>query len=281
MQPGAEPVMLLGHELWTDRYAAAPDIVGRTIRANGEQWTVIGVMPPRFAFPILEQLWVPLRVDALATSRADGPRYRVAGLLKDGVSADEAAVQLSAVATQLAQEFPETNRGVGVAVRALHRGGARHRDLRAALHDARRRHRRADDRVRERVEPADRPRVAPPARGRRAHGARRGARPDHPPAPDRGAGAGDRRRRRRRAAERRRHAVVHPGGVGEPAAVLDHLRARSPDPAVRRRPDSAVVPVRGRPAGAAGGAGDGGDGAEGRQPLVDERPPRTVQRADW
>lgn len=115
--PGAEPVMLLGHELWTDRYAAAPDIVGRTIRANGERWTVIGVMPARFAFPVLEQLWVPLRVDPLATPRAEGPRYRVAGLLKDGVSADEAAVQLSAVATRLAQEFPETNRGVGVAVR--------------------------------------------------------------------------------------------------------------------------------------------------------------------
>ena len=37
--------MLLGHDLWRDRYGGSPDIVGRTIRANGVQRTVIGVMP--------------------------------------------------------------------------------------------------------------------------------------------------------------------------------------------------------------------------------------------
>ena len=54
--PGAN-VVLLGHELWRDRYGSAPDIVGRTIRANTTQMTVIGVMPPKFGFPIREVLW--------------------------------------------------------------------------------------------------------------------------------------------------------------------------------------------------------------------------------
>ncbi len=84
--PGAG-VVLLGHELWRDRYGSAPDIVGRTIRANTTQLTVIGVMPPTFGFPIRETLWVPLRIDPLATARGKGPRYQVIGLLKPGVSA--------------------------------------------------------------------------------------------------------------------------------------------------------------------------------------------------
>ena len=74
--PGAN-VVLLGHELWRDRYGSAPDIVGRTIRANTTQLTVIGVMPPKFGFPIRKVLWVPLRVDPLATARGQGPRYQV------------------------------------------------------------------------------------------------------------------------------------------------------------------------------------------------------------
>ena len=103
-QPGAGSVVLLGHALWRDRYGSAPDIVGRTIRANGLQLTVIGVMPPEFAFPIREALWVPLRIDPLATPRGQGPRYQVVGLLKRGATADEASAQVAEVAR---------NRGIG------------------------------------------------------------------------------------------------------------------------------------------------------------------------
>ncbi len=109
--PGAS-VVLLGYELWRDRYDSAPDIVGRTIRANTTQLTVIGVMPPKFAFPIRESLWVPLRVDPLATARGEGPRYPVIGLLKPGVSVSEATAQLATIAAQLEHDFPATNRGV-------------------------------------------------------------------------------------------------------------------------------------------------------------------------
>jgi predicted permease len=109
--PGAN-VVLLGDELWRDRYGSAPDIVGRTIRANTTQMTVIGVMPPKFGFPIREVLWVPLRVDPLATARGQGPRYQVIGLLKPGVSAAEATAQLATIAAQLERDFPSTNAGV-------------------------------------------------------------------------------------------------------------------------------------------------------------------------
>ena len=111
--PGASSVVLLGHDLWRDRYGGAPDIVGRTIRANSTQLTVIGVMPPKFAFPIRESLWVPLRVDPLATTRAQGPRYPVVGLLKPDVSPQQASAQLTTVAAELGREYPDTNGGIG------------------------------------------------------------------------------------------------------------------------------------------------------------------------
>ena len=61
--PGAESVVLLGHALWTHRYAADPGIVGETLRVNGRPATVIGVMPPGFRFPQNEDVWTNLALD--------------------------------------------------------------------------------------------------------------------------------------------------------------------------------------------------------------------------
>jgi predicted permease len=111
--PGPSSVVVLGHDLWRERYGGAPDIIGRTIRANNMPLTVIGVMPPNFGFPLRESLWVPLRVDPLATTREQAPRYPVIGLLKPGVSPQQASAQLTTIAAQLEQEYPSTNRGIG------------------------------------------------------------------------------------------------------------------------------------------------------------------------
>jgi predicted permease len=114
--PGAEPVILLSYELWKDRYGGAPDIVGKTIRANGMQRSVIGVMPEKFAFPIREALWTPLSIDPLATERGKGPNYLVIARLKPDVGVAQARAQMTTIASQIADEFPETNRGVGADV---------------------------------------------------------------------------------------------------------------------------------------------------------------------
>jgi predicted permease len=115
-RPGAAPVMLIGHDLWRDRYKSSPDIVGASVRANGVFRTVVGVMPQKFAFPVLEQAWIPLAVDPLATPRGEGPAYPVIARLKDGVSLAEAKAQLTTVASQLEGEFPATNKGLGADV---------------------------------------------------------------------------------------------------------------------------------------------------------------------
>src|SRR4029453_12939673 len=96
-EPGATSVVLLGNDLWRERYGGAADVVGRTNRANGAPLTVIRVTPPQFAFPRREALWVPLRVDPLATARGQGPTYPVLGLLSRGVTAEQATAQLTVV----------------------------------------------------------------------------------------------------------------------------------------------------------------------------------------
>jgi predicted permease len=115
-RPGAEPVMLLSHDLWRERYGGTQDIVGTTIRANGVHRVVIGIMPPKFAFPIRESVWTPLSIDPLATPRGQGPNYQVIARLKPGVSLAQARAQAVTIASQLETEFPATNRGVGANV---------------------------------------------------------------------------------------------------------------------------------------------------------------------
>src|SRR5215212_5867036 len=55
---GAEPVVLLSHELWTRRYHQAPAVVGRTITVNETPRVVVGVMPERFKFPENQEAWI-------------------------------------------------------------------------------------------------------------------------------------------------------------------------------------------------------------------------------
>jgi putative ABC transport system permease protein len=114
-QPAAPPVALIAHELWQARYAAAPDIIGRVIRVDGEARTIVGVMPPRFGFPVNQQVWLPLPITAAATP-AEGPSYTVFGRLRDGVSLKEARVEMDAIAARLAQAYPATHAERGIHV---------------------------------------------------------------------------------------------------------------------------------------------------------------------
>ena len=74
---GAEPVMLIGHDLWQERYGGSAGIIGQGVRANGVVRSVIGVMPAEFAFPFRESIWLPLPIDPVAQPRGSGPSYAV------------------------------------------------------------------------------------------------------------------------------------------------------------------------------------------------------------
>ena len=111
--PGSEPVVMLAYGLWQNRFQADPSIIGRRLTLNGVTNSVVGVMPEGFAFPIREQLWIPVNTIQLGARDGWG-RYFVLGRLAEGVSETEAQVELSSIAQRLALEYPKTNRGFDV-----------------------------------------------------------------------------------------------------------------------------------------------------------------------
>jgi predicted permease len=106
-RPGAAPVVIIGQKVWQERFKGAPDIIGQPLRVNGTVMTVVGVMPPRFAFPTLEDVWPAAIIDP-NTPRSDyEPIYEIIGRLESGVSPDQAAAEMATIWSQLAQEFPD------------------------------------------------------------------------------------------------------------------------------------------------------------------------------
>jgi predicted permease len=110
--PGALPVTLLSDQLWRNRFGSDPGVIGRVIRVNGAATTIVGVMPPGFRFPLLQDLWVNLRPDPNALPRGDGRELEVFGRLKPGLTLAGAAANLAAITRRLGEAYPETNSGV-------------------------------------------------------------------------------------------------------------------------------------------------------------------------
>ena len=115
--PGAEPVVVLGWGVWQARYNGDPKVVGRQVRVNGQAGTIVGVMPQGFAFPIAQEIWMPMRLDPLKTPRGRGETLEVFGRLRDGVSIDQARAELGGITQALAKEFPATNEGRGAVIK--------------------------------------------------------------------------------------------------------------------------------------------------------------------
>ena len=115
-QPGRNHVAVLSFGLWQRRFASAPDIVGKTVRLEDKPFTVVGVMPQDFHFPLAAEIWTPLAMgDEERATR--GARYiDVVGRLKPGISARQAAAEMEIVAKRLEQTYPESNRGWRVRV---------------------------------------------------------------------------------------------------------------------------------------------------------------------
>jgi hypothetical protein len=105
-------VAIIGHALWQRDFGGAPDIVGKGVRINGVPATIIGVMPQGFAFPVNEELWIPLFSEFPVRERND-PRANapaVLGLLRQDVSLDQASAELEGIARRFAEAYPTTNK---------------------------------------------------------------------------------------------------------------------------------------------------------------------------
>jgi predicted permease len=123
--PNSAPYVVLSHQLWRSVFNADPGVLGTTVTLGKDSFTVIGVAPARFHgtdrldWP---EYWIPIvnyfGPDGLQSRTSNA--LTVLGRLKPGVTPEQAAENLSAIATQLANEYPKTD--TGVPLRLVHPG---------------------------------------------------------------------------------------------------------------------------------------------------------------
>lgn len=119
-QPGADPVVLLGEQVWERQFGADPATVGRAVRINGFQVTVIGVMPRGSELTRDVSLWLPLESTAnRQRSNRAVHTLLVLGRLSPGVSLDAAQRELSGVAARVHEAHAGEDPGHGVRVIGL------------------------------------------------------------------------------------------------------------------------------------------------------------------
>ena len=114
-RPGAEKVVLIGWSVWRNRYGGDDSVLGRTVRLNEVEHTVIGVMPEGFRFPSDADIWTPLIREGELAGRG-ARRLGVFGRLADDVAIADASAEMNVIADRLARQYPDTNEDVGAAV---------------------------------------------------------------------------------------------------------------------------------------------------------------------
>ena len=118
---GQEHVVVLSDALWRRRFNSDRSILGRSLMLNAESYTIVGVMPPNFFFPVREtELWTPWAMEPEQASGRGDHYLRVMGRLKPGATIEQANAELEAIAGRLSSEYPRTNEGLGFLARSFH-----------------------------------------------------------------------------------------------------------------------------------------------------------------
>jgi putative ABC transport system permease protein len=107
-QPGAPPVFVMRHKTWMERFNGDPGVLNKAFVLNGTARTLIGIMPPRFAWYEADVLIPEAPIRGMATGYAGLPaRWFLLGRLKPGVSKTQAAADLTVIANHLAKINPQ------------------------------------------------------------------------------------------------------------------------------------------------------------------------------
>ena len=105
-RPGAAPVAVIGHALWMNRFNGDPGVVGRAVRINGKDASIVGVMPPQFRFPRMHDLWVAMPLDT-STPRAEALQLEAFGRLAPGATAASAGAEVQAQLERINSAHPD------------------------------------------------------------------------------------------------------------------------------------------------------------------------------
>ena len=122
---GASPVAVLRHTFWQRRFGGDPNIIGKEVRLNGHDFTVIGVAREGFSgtrfVGFIPDVWLPVSMYASVVSGSEawlenrgGQSFNVNGRLKPGVTIGQATAAMNTYARQLGEAYPRTNANVSV-----------------------------------------------------------------------------------------------------------------------------------------------------------------------
>ncbi len=116
--PGAAKVAVLSYGFWQSRYAGETGALGQTLTADGENYTIVGVMPEGFEVPRERNVrfWIPLPTTPDYEDNRQWRGMLAFGRLADGVSLSRARSEMDSIAKSLEEAYPESNSGVGVEV---------------------------------------------------------------------------------------------------------------------------------------------------------------------
>jgi putative ABC transport system permease protein len=118
-QPGHDHEVIVSYAFWRAHLGANPAVVGSNIQLNGEAYTVIGVMPPGFEFPISSdpnlrvQMWKVQGWTPQERAIRDNHNYGVVARLKPGVTLEQARADMNTISERLAQQYPKDDKGWG------------------------------------------------------------------------------------------------------------------------------------------------------------------------
>ena len=114
--------VVIGHDVWRTRFGSDPDIEGRPIRLDYRwSYTIVGVMPPGFAFPSDAQVWTPLTYGpTVAAVERQFRYYGAIARLAPGRTLDDAQREATLIASDLETEHPASNAGWTIRLESLH-----------------------------------------------------------------------------------------------------------------------------------------------------------------
>ena len=114
--PSGPRVVILSEHVWNRRFGGDMNLIGNTVEIDGAQSTVVGVMPEDFDFPLpTVDAWIPVQTSPTTSIRGQHG-FRIYGRLRPGVSLEAAQAEMTAIAGQLEEEYPNDNLGRGVDV---------------------------------------------------------------------------------------------------------------------------------------------------------------------
>ncbi|MFZ0819664.1 MAG: ABC transporter permease [Candidatus Acidiferrales bacterium] len=118
-QPGHDGEVILSQRLWERRFGSDQNLIGHDIHLDGRPYTVVGIMPRKFDFPLTAELWIPMALKPDQLGDRKSHLFFVLGRLKPGVAIGSANSELQGIAQRLASAYPATNRGWGARIQNI------------------------------------------------------------------------------------------------------------------------------------------------------------------